>query len=96
MSDAKLAPNMPQWMIDHTNRYLSSGGKDGHLYTANFPNMPTLTVPSLLLTTAGRKSGQKFIFPLFYGKAGNSFHLWTVLNAVLWHESWIAGNEDCL
>lgn len=30
------------------------------------------------------------------GKAGNSFHLWTVLNAVLWHESWIAGNEDCL
>ncbi len=30
------------------------------------------------------------------GRAGNSFHLWTVLNAVLWHESWIAGNEDCL
>ena len=26
---------------------------------------------------------------------GHSFQLWTVLNAVLWHESWIAGNEDC-
>ena len=29
------------------------------------------------------------------GKAGHSFHLWTVLNAVLWHESWIVGREDC-
>jgi asparagine synthase (glutamine-hydrolysing) len=29
------------------------------------------------------------------GGGGHSFHLWTVLNAVLWHESWIAGNPDC-
>ena len=28
---------------------------------------PEITVPSLLLTTTGRKSGEKFIFPLFYG-----------------------------
>ena len=27
---------------------------------------------------------------------GYSFHLWTVLNAVLWHESWVEGNKDCL
>ena len=30
------------------------------------------------------------------GKAGYSFQLWTVLNAVLWHASWIEGREDCL
>ncbi len=30
-------------------------------------------MPSLLLTTTGRKSGEKFIFPLFYGEAGNSY-----------------------
>jgi asparagine synthase (glutamine-hydrolysing) len=29
------------------------------------------------------------------GTGGYSFHLWTVLNAVLWHESWIDGREDC-
>ena len=28
--------------------------------------------------------------------AGYSFQVWTVLNAVLWHESWIMGREDCL
>jgi len=27
----------------------------------------------LLLTTTGRKSGEKFIFPLFYGTAGDSY-----------------------
>ncbi len=26
---------------------------------------------------------------------GYSFHLWTVLNAILWHESWIEGKQDC-
>ncbi|CAN5432155.1 asparagine synthase (glutamine-hydrolyzing) [soil metagenome] len=26
---------------------------------------------------------------------GYSFHLWTVLNAVLWYESWVEGKEDC-
>ena len=29
------------------------------------------------------------------GGGGHSFHLWTVMNAVLWHESWIEGREDC-
>ena len=32
-----------------------------------------ITVPSLLLTTTGRKSGEQFIFPLFYGESGNSY-----------------------
>ena len=26
------------------------------------------------------------------GKSNYGFHLWTVLNAVLWHEHWIGGN----
>jgi asparagine synthase (glutamine-hydrolysing) len=30
------------------------------------------------------------------GRGGYSFYLWTVLNAVLWHESWIEGRADCL
>jgi asparagine synthase (glutamine-hydrolysing) len=29
------------------------------------------------------------------GSGGYSFHLWTVLNAVLWHASWIEGRQDC-
>jgi asparagine synthase (glutamine-hydrolysing) len=29
------------------------------------------------------------------GRASASFHLWTVMNAVLWHASWVEGREDC-
>jgi asparagine synthase (glutamine-hydrolysing) len=29
------------------------------------------------------------------GSGGYSFQIWTVMNAVLWHESWIVGNEHC-
>lgn len=75
MSDAKLAPNMPQWMVDHTNRYLASGGTDGHMYTIKSPTLPERSVPSLLLTTTGRKSGERFIFPLFYGETGTGGYI---------------------
>lgn len=73
MTEAKLAPNLPDWMVEHANRYLSSGGADGHMYKVTQPGRPQLTVPSLLLTTTGRKSGEKFVFPLFYGKVGDSY-----------------------
>lgn len=73
MAEARLAPNLPQWMIDHANRYLSSGGTDGHMYKANPPGYGEMTVPSLMLTTTGRKSGEKYMFPLYYGQTGNSY-----------------------
>ena len=73
MAEAKLAPNLPQWMLTHANRYISSGGTDGHMYTVTPPGYAEMTVPSLLLTTTGRTSGEKFIFPLFYGEVGNGY-----------------------
>ncbi len=88
MSEAKLAPSLPQWMIDHANRYLSSGGTDGHLYTIKLPNLPERAVPSLLLTTTGRKSGDRYIFPLFYGETGNSFFIIASKGGAPEHPGW--------
>lgn len=68
MSEAKLAPNLPDWMVQHANRYIASGGTEGHMYKVKPPGYSDMTVPSLLLTTTGRKSGDKYIFPLFYGE----------------------------
>src|SRR6195952_4350031 len=73
MTDAKLAPKMQEWHVEHTNLYLNSGGKEGHMMKRPPPGYPEMEVPSLLLTTTGRKSGEKYIFPLFYGDDRNSY-----------------------
>ncbi len=88
MTEARLAPNLPQWMQDHAERYLKSGGTDGHMYTITQPNVPARSVPSLLLITTGRKSGEKYIFPLFYGEAGNSYFVVASKGGAPAHPGW--------
>ncbi len=88
MTEAKLAPNLPQWMKDHTDRYLASGGTDGHMYTISRPGTPDMTVPSLLLATTGRKSGQSYLFPLFYGETGKSYFVVASKGGAPEHPGW--------
>jgi len=88
MIDAKLAPNLPGWMLDHANRYISSGVTDGHMYTITLPDQTSLTVPSLLLTTTGRVSGEKYVFPLFYGKAGSGYFVVASKGGAPRHPRW--------
>ena len=88
MAEAKLAPNLPQWMVDHANRYISSGGKEGHIYTVTPPGYSEMHVPSLLLTTTGRKSGEKYIFPLFYGEDGKNYIIVASKGGAPQHPNW--------
>ena len=88
MSEAALPDNLPKWMQDHVARYLSSGGTDGHLYTIKAPNLPEMAVPSLLLTTVGRKSGKHFLFPLFYGETGSSYFIIASKGGAPEHPGW--------
>jgi proline iminopeptidase len=88
MTETQLAPNLPQWMVDHAHRYLNSGGTDGHIYTLSRPGQADLTVPSLLLETKGRKSGQSYLFPLFYGKDGGSYFVIASKGGAPEHPGW--------
>ena len=97
MTEAKLAPNLPDWMVEHANRYLASGGTDGHTYKINVPGRGEITAPALLLTTTGRKSGEKFIFPLFYGTDGDSYFVVASKGGAPEHPGWyrnILANPD--
>jgi proline iminopeptidase len=97
MTDARLAPNLPEWMRDHATRYISSGGTDGHMYRTSLPDRAEMVVPSLLLTTAGRKSGERFIFPLFYGRVGDSYFIVASKGGAPEHPGWyrnILANPD--
>jgi len=93
MAEAKLAPNLPDWMVEHANRYLSSGGTEGHMYHMKQPGRPEITVPALLLTTTGRKSGDKFIFPLFYGETGSNFFVIASKGGAPAHPQWYRNIE---
>jgi deazaflavin-dependent oxidoreductase (nitroreductase family) len=88
MADAKLAPSMPEWMVKHANLYLASGGKEGHMYKVDVPGRGEITAPALLLTTTGRKSGEKFIFPLFYGTEGGSYIIVASKGGAPEHPGW--------
>src|SRR4051795_7949772 len=88
MAEAKLAPKRQQWQIAPSTRSISSGGTDGHMYTVTPPGYSEMSVPSLLLTTTGRKSGEKLIFPLFYGETGNSYIIVASKGGAPDHPSW--------
>ena len=97
MTEAKLAPNLPDWMVKHANRYLASGGTEGHMYKSDVPGRGEITAPALLLTTTGRKSGEKFIFPLFYGTDGDSHFVVASKGGAPEHPGWyrnILANPD--
>ena len=88
MAEAKLAPNLQDWQAQHANRYLASGGTEGHTWTRNLPGHGEITAPALLLTTTGRKSGNKFIFPLFYGTDGESYVIVASKGGAPEHPGW--------
>jgi deazaflavin-dependent oxidoreductase (nitroreductase family) len=71
MTNGKIPDTLPDWVKDHIRRYVATNGADGHMMT--LPNDPSRALPTLLLTTTGRRSGEKFVFPLIYGTTGDSY-----------------------
>jgi deazaflavin-dependent oxidoreductase (nitroreductase family) len=52
------------WVAEHVRGYVESRGRQGHLYHG---------VPTLLLTTRGRRTGALRRTALIYGQAGESY-----------------------
>jgi deazaflavin-dependent oxidoreductase (nitroreductase family) len=59
------------WIDEHRQLYLRDPEK-GHMWDSTVRGGPG-PVPTLLLTTVGRKSGQKRIMPLIYGKVEEGY-----------------------
>lgn len=96
MAEPTVQPGLPAWISDHIRRYRESNGKDGHMWDASVAGYNAM-VPTLLLTTTGRKSGEKFIFPLFYGKVGGSYIVVASKGGAPEHPGWyrnLVANPD--
>lgn len=63
---------LPDWIGEHLRQYRESGGREGHYFDATAVGGKGL-VPSLLLTTVGRRSGNQTTMPLFYGDTDKGY-----------------------
>jgi len=66
---------------DHARRYIVSDGVDGHLWRG---------VPTLVITTRGRRSGEQRRTALIYGKDGDRYLVVASKAGAVHHPWWYA------
>ena len=59
----------PEWQADHVRDYVATDGRNGHEWRPG--------VPTLLLTTKGRKTGKETTTPLIYERQDNDYVIGT-------------------
>jgi deazaflavin-dependent oxidoreductase (nitroreductase family) len=86
MTDTKPS-TLPNWITDHLARYLATDGADGYLWDATLGG-GTGMVPTLLLTTRGRKSGRELTMPLIFGRHGTDYVVVASKGGAPEHPAW--------
>jgi deazaflavin-dependent oxidoreductase (nitroreductase family) len=87
MSEVKVPASLPKWIDDHLRRYIESDGKDGHMWDSAPVGGPG-PIPTLLLTTTGRKSGKPIVMPLIYGEADGNYVIVASKGGAPQHPGW--------
>lgn len=77
--EEKVFDSPTGWVADHINEYVETGGKRGHLWKG---------VPTLLLTTRGRKTGNLRRTALIYGRDGKSYVVVASIGGAPKHPQW--------
>jgi deazaflavin-dependent oxidoreductase (nitroreductase family) len=92
MTEQRISDNLPDWIKDHLKRYIESDGADGHYWDASLGGGEGM-VPTLLLTTVGRKSGQPLTIPLIYSRAGDGYCVIASKGGAPAHPAWYLNLE---
>jgi len=87
VSEIKIPANLLKLIDDHLRRYLESDGKDGHMWDSAPVGGPG-PVPTLLLTTTGRRSGKPVVMPLIYGEADGNYVVVASKGGAPQHPGW--------
>jgi len=88
----KPATKLADWMKEHLRIYLETDGEHGHHFDASARGGPS-AVPSLLLTTVGRRSGEPQQLPLFYGKVPGGYAIVASKGGAPSHPAWYLNLE---
>jgi deazaflavin-dependent oxidoreductase (nitroreductase family) len=87
MSDEPTPTRLPDWIQEHTRRYLASDGADGHMWDSKAAG-GSGPVPTLLLTTTGRQSGESRTLPLIYGEVDGGYAIVASKGGAPAHPAW--------
>ncbi len=87
MAEPNKSKELPAWIKDHLTRYLATDGVDGYLWDASIGGGKGL-VPTLLLTTTGRKSGSVLTLPLIFGRSGPNYVVVASKGGAPTHPAW--------
>jgi deazaflavin-dependent oxidoreductase (nitroreductase family) len=87
MAEPSESSKLPAWIKDHLSRYLATDGADGYLWDASLGGGEGL-VPTLLLTTVGRKSGRELMLPLIFGRSGANYVVVASKGGAPTHPAW--------
>jgi deazaflavin-dependent oxidoreductase (nitroreductase family) len=80
VTDDQVVDSPRGWVNKHIRRYVASGGADGHEWRPG--------VPTLLLTTRGRRSGLLRRTALIYGRDGDSYLVVASQGGARVHPGW--------
>jgi len=84
------------WIAEHTELYRTDPEK-AHMWDSTMLGGPG-PLPTLLLTTTGRKSGESRALPLIYGEAGDSYVVIASKGGLPNHPIWylnLEANPSC-
>ncbi len=80
IDETPIDPTGDSWIAEHVKQYVDSGGKEGHFWQPG--------VPTLLLTTRGKKSGTARRTALIYGKDGADYVVMASYAGAPAHPDW--------
>ena len=87
MVESSLPKELPSWIKNHLERYIATNGEDGYLWDASLGGGKGM-VPTLLLTTTGRKSGRELTLPLIFGQSGKDYVVVASKGGAPEHPAW--------
>ena len=79
MPNPPLSSGLADWAREHALEYIATNGETGHEWRG---------VPTLLLTTTGRKSGQPQLLPLIYGEDNGRYIIVASKGGAPGHPAW--------
>jgi len=86
MSEKNTDSELPGWITEHVQLYREDPEK-GHMWDSTFAGGPGL-LPTLLLSTTGRKSGRTSVLPLIYKKVNNGYVIIASKGGAPAHPAW--------